>query len=403
MRYLFVILLVLVVFGASCREQQPKSLTSQPNMAELPPPGEPVVGRKPPMPDPIDVPMVNDYKVEVYASGLAIPWDIAFVSKDRAYVTERSGKIRLIENGKLREQAYATIDVHAGGEGGLMGIAPHPDYPNPRYVYIMYTYSKNGQPYNRISRFTDTGTGLTDETRVVSEIPGGLVHDGGIIRFGPDGMLYAGTGDARNPELAQDKSSLAGKILRITPEGKPPMDNPFPGSLVYAYGFRNVQGLAWNPANGELWATNHGPTGEFGLNAKDSVFIVKKGGNHGWPRSLGVTDIEGVVSPVLFFPDVSEPPGSAVFYDSNLMPGLKGNFLYASLAGEHLTRVVITEPRKIDRMERWWQTGVHKGNYGRLRAVVQGPDGTLYISTSNRDGRGNVRAGDDKILRISPK
>jgi quinoprotein glucose dehydrogenase len=284
-----------------------------------------------------------------------------------------------------------------------MGIALHPNYPNPRTVYLMYTYRSGGETYNRISRFTDTVTGLTNERVVVTRIPGGSVHNGGIIRFGPDGMLYAGTGDARKSELAQDKSSLAGKILRMTPDGKPPKDNPFPNSLVYAYGFRNVQGLAWNPETGDLWATNHGPTGEFGLQAKDSVYIVQKGGNHGWPRALGVTDITGVVDPILYFPDNGVPPGGATFYNADLMPKLKGNFFFTSLKGEHLERVVLSGPRTIKRIERWWETGTHSGRYGRLRAVVQGTDGRLYVSTTNRDGRGTVHPGDDRILRIGPK
>jgi glucose/arabinose dehydrogenase len=337
--------------------------------------------------------------VTTFASGLQVPWDMAFVSMNRIYVTERPGRVRLIENGKLRPQPYARINVVSRGEGGLMGIALHPKYPNPRWVYLMYT-SREG---NRVSRFTDTGSGLTDEKPLVTRIPAGFIHNGGRIRFGPDGMLYVGTGETHRAELAQNPSSLGGKILRVTPEGRIPADNPFHGSPIYAYGFRNVQGLAWNPANGDLWATSHGPTGEFGLYAKDSVYIVRKGGNHGWPRALGVTNIRGVVNPVLWYPDVSNPPGGAAFYNSNLMPGLKGNFFFGSLAGEHLERVVLSGPRRVSRIELWWETGTHQGRYGRIRDVSQGPDGALYVTTSNRDGRGSVRAGDDRILRIGPR
>ena len=158
----------------------------------------------------------------------------------------------------------------------------------------MYTYKSGGRPYNRISRFTDTGSKLTDEKVLVQGIIGETYHDGGALRFGPDGMLYAGTGDAGRPELAQYKSSVNGKILRMTPEGKVPKDNPFPNSFVYAYGLRNVQGLAWNPTSGEMWCTMHGPSGEFGLFAKDCVFIVPKGGNCGWPRYIGLTNAKGI-------------------------------------------------------------------------------------------------------------
>lgn len=402
---------MIIVLSAAlpgCRGQTPRQENGdappQTNTdADLPPPGRPDVGKKPPMPDPVRRSTVDEFKVETFVFGLVVPWDMAFAPGGRIYVTERPGRVRLIENGTLRREPYAVINVSDRGEGGLMGIALHPDYPNPRTVYVMYTYQSGGATYNRISRFTDTGSGLTNEQAVVTRIPGANVHNGGIIRFGPDGMLYAGTGDARESELAQNRSSLAGKVLRMTPEGRPPSDNPFPNSLVYAYGFRNIQGLAWNPENGDLWAANHGPTGEFGLSAKDSIYIVQKGGNHGWPRVLGVTDRRGVVDPILYFPDEAVPPGLATFYDADLMPELKGNFFFTSLRGEHLERVILSGPRTIERIERWWETGIHSGRYGRLRAVAQGPDGRLYVSTSNRDGRGSVQSGDDKIIRIGPK
>ncbi|MBI2842982.1 MAG: PQQ-dependent sugar dehydrogenase [Armatimonadetes bacterium] len=403
MRKAAIILVVLFTATiAGCEGQQvPEGAPNNvsPGEPDLPPPGKTVVGEKPPMPEPVRRPRPEEYSVETFVSGLVVPWDMAFASKDRVYVTERPGRVRLIENGKLREEPYARIEVIAEGEGGLMGIALHPRYPDPSYVYLMYT-ARDG---NRISRFTDTGSGLADEKPLVKSIPSASVHNGGIIRFGPDGMLYAGTGDTFERELAQDKSSLAGKILRMTPEGDRPADNPFPNSLVYALGLRNVQGLAWNPKNGDLWATMHGPSGEGGLQAKDAVFIVPKGGNCGWPRVIGVTDRRGVVDPVLFFPDVAMPPALAAFYNADLMPELRGNFFFASLRGEHLQRVILSGTGTISRIERWFETGTHEGVYGRLRAVVVGPDGALYVSTSNRDNRGSVRPGDDRILRISPK
>ena len=371
--------------------------------ATLPPPGHPVVGGSPPMPTPVNRPTLSGYRVETVASGLMIPWDMAFTPDGRIYATERPGRVRLIMNGNMRSQPYARINVtSATDEGGLMGIALHPKYPNPRWAYLMYTYRSDGRVLNRVSRFTDTGSGLTGETAVVTGIPGGAIHNGGIIRFGPDGMLYIGTGESHRSELAQDKASLGGKILRVTPEGKIPSGNPFPNSPVYAYGFRNIQGLAWNPANGDLWATNHGPTGEFGLQAKDSVFIVQKGGNHGWPRSLGVTNIKGVVPPVIYSPNVAIAPALAIFYTGSLMPEMKGNFFFTNLRGEHLQRVVLSGPRKISKIERWFQTGTQQGTYGRLRALSQGRDGAIYFSTSNRS-RGAPRSGDDHIYRIVPK
>ena len=408
---LFAIIMAVCILGCIgqnsssqvAQEQSAQKPTKQSLESDLPPPGNPEVGKKPPMPNPVNVPMPSGYKIETYASGLVVPWDLAFVSKDRVYVTERPGRVRLIENSMLRSKPYADISSIASGESGLMGIALHPTYPSPRYVYLMYTYLYEGKSYNRVSRFTDTGSGLTNETAIITRLPAATYHDGGALRFGPDGMLYIGTGDAGRPELAQDLSSLAGKILRTTPEGTVPSDNPFKDSLVYAYGLRNVQGLAWNPENGDLWATNHGPSGEFGLEAMDSVYIIEKGGNHGWPRLLGVTERKGAVSPVLFFPGEAVPPALATFYNASLMPELRGNFFFASLRGEHLERVILSGPRTISRIERWFATGVHSGKYGRLRAVVQSSDGALYVTTSNRDLRGQLKAGDDYILRISPK
>ncbi len=397
---IFAVLLVAVtIFGCSELKTTPESLPvssagADKTQAELPPAGEIVVGNKPPMPQAIEVTDLP-YKVEIVASGLVVPWDIAFVSKTRMYVTERPGRVRLINNGKLQDKPYAQVNSAQAGEGGLMGIALHPDYPNPRQVYLMYTYLDNDVPYNRVSRFRDTGIGLSDEKVLVEGIRGESYHDGGALRFGPDKMLYIGTGDAGQPERAQDLSSLNGKILRMTPDGKVPVDNPVKGSLVYAYGLRNVQGLAWNPKNGDLWATNHGPSGEFGQQAKDSVFIIKKGGNHGWPRSLGVTNIRGVVPPVLFYPNGGEPPALATFYNSDAMPDLRGNFFFATLRTEHLERVVIAAGQVV-RIEHWFTK-----RYGRLRAVVQSPDGSLYITTSNRDLRGRSFPGDDKIIRIT--
>lgn len=384
--------------GQPAAEQSPSSEKTGFAQADLPPEGQVDDGGKPPMPAPVEVARAGDYAVENYVTGLEIPWDMAWAGEGRLYVTERPGRVRLVEDAKLAPEPYATVNASHRGEGGLMGIALHPDYPDEKWVYLMYTYTSGGGTYNKVTRLRDTGSGLADEEPVLEGIPGSGVHNGGIIRFGPDGMLYVGTGDAREPELAQNVESLAGKILRMTPDGKAPDDNPRKGSLVYALGFRNVQGLAWHPETGQLWATSHGPTGEFGLQARDAVYVVEKGGNHGWPRVLGVTDREGVVDPVLYFPQNAVPPALCVFYSGDLMPDLKNNFFFASLRAEHLQRVVVDGNNRPERVERWFSGG----DMGRLRAVAQGPDGALYVSTSNRDGRGRVRPGDDRILRIGP-
>lgn len=386
--------------GAPAAVPAAKTETAAPRQAgpeaDLPPPGEPEVGAAPAVP----VTQVSEppsVRVESWVVGLEVPWDLAFLTAERALVTERPGRVRLVENGSLRSQVYAELPVASTGEGGLMGIAAHPSYPEPSHVFVMYTYRSSGGVANRISRLTDTGAGLTGEKVLVEGIPGRRFHNGGALAFGPDGLLYAGTGDAGEPELAQDLDSLAGKILRLRPDGTVPEDNPFPGSLVWAYGLRNVQGLAWHPGTGELWATMHGPSGDLGLRAKDEVFVVQRGGNHGWPRVLGLTGRRGVVEPVLFFPDVAVPPAGAAFAQ---LGGGGVDFFFASLRGEHLARVLLEEARP-QRLEQWFATGEHEGRFGRLRAVVTGPDGALYVTTSNRDGRGRQRPGDDRVLRIT--
>lgn len=359
----------------------------------------PVVGGNPPMPPQIIRDQVPEARVEVVARNLEIPWAIAFSPDGRMFFTERIGRVRVMRDGappKPYLDLRATIAV---GEGGLMGLALHPKFPQVPYLYVVYSTRKRGLFFNRVSRFRDVG-GLPQQEKVlVDNIPAAQYHDGGVIAFGPDGMLYVGTGDATNPPNGQDLTSLAGKILRFTEEGEVPADNPFPGSLVYAYGFRNVSGLAWQPGTGALWATMHGPTGEFpNLEAHDSVYVVKKGGNHGWPLVVGTTNLPDVESPILHYPDPSVPPGGAMFYTGTLFPQWRNNFFFTSLRAEHLQRVTVEGERDITAIERWWP-----GKYGRLRAVTQGPDGAIYFSTSNRDGRASRNfPGADFIYRLVP-
>ncbi|MFN3650129.1 MAG: PQQ-dependent sugar dehydrogenase [Armatimonadota bacterium] len=355
-------------------------------------------GGVPPMPRPTVLSRVPAVRVETVARDLEIPWDLDFAPDGRMFFTERPGRIRVLR-GDGTPETYLNMEavVHRG-EGGLMGIAIHPRFGEQPYVYVMYTTRSGGKIVNRISRFRDRGGQAGEEQILLDNIPAAQFHDGGALGFGPDGLLYAGTGDAREPALSQDVESLAGKILRLTPEGRVPPDNPFPGSPVYAYGFRNVTGLAWHPGTRELWAASHGPSGEYGLQAKDSVYVVRKGANHGWPGVVGTTQRSGVVSPVLYYPDEAVPPGGAMFYDGALFPQLRGDFFLTSLGTTHLQRVDVGSSNRIEAIERWWP-----GELGRLRAVVQGPDGAIYLSTSNRDGRARRRyPGSDFILRLVP-
>lgn len=365
----------------------------------------PVVGPAPPMPAERFRPSVDEVRVEIFARGLEIPWAIVFLPDGRVFVSERPGRIRLIQRGELRREPYAQLPVLHSGEGGLMGLAAHPRFPAEPSLYAMYTYrGEGGRPTNRVVRLRDRGAQGTGETVIVDGIPGARFHNGGRIRFGPDGRLYIGTGDAGQPELAQDPRSLGGKILRVEPDGRVPDDNPVRGSRVFSMGHRNVQGLAWHPGTGTLFASEHGPSGEWGLQGRDTVRIIIPGGNHGWPRQVGVAGRPGFQDPLLMW-DPSVPPGGMIFYTGKLLRGLEGDLFLATLRSEHLQRIMFREagrPHQVTGLERWFARARREGVFGRLRDVVQGPEGALYVATSNRDGRGTVRPDDDKILRLLP-
>lgn len=390
-----VLLLVVLPIASGC---VPMRLGRLPGTHErrLEASSTPELGGTPAMPRPVVRSSVPEVRVEEVARNLEVPWALAFAPDGRMFFTERPGRIRVLRPGQAPRVHADLKQVTQRGEGGLMGLALHPRFPREPYLYVMYTAAAGRRAVNRISRFTDTQGGLKDEKILLDGIAAAQFHDGGALAFGPDGMLYAGTGDARNPPSSQDLHSLNGKILRLTPEGEVPRDNPFAGSPVWAYGFRNVSALAWNPANGDLWAANHGPSGEFpGLQGKDSVFVVRKGGNHGWPLVVGTTSRSEIVSPTLFYPEEAVPPGGALFYTGQLFPQFRGSYFLATLKSAHLERVT-PEDGRITCIERWWP-----GKYGRLRALAQGPDGAIYFSTSNRDGRAErPYPGSDFIYRI---
>ena len=356
------------------------------------------VGGRPPMPAAVLRTDVPDFDIQPVAGDLKIVWAMRWAADGRLFVTERPGRLLVLEPGAAGPERYATLPTALGGESGLMGLALHPRFPRVPYVYVMYTARKSGGGVNRISRFVDTGSGLADEKVFVDDIPAARNHDGGALEFGPDGMLYAGTGDADVPTLAQDLGSLNGKILRLDPDGHVPGDNPFPGSPVWAYGFRNVSGLAFHPRTGELWAASHGPSsivpGE--PNHMDSVYIVRKGGNHGWPLHLGVSRTPEIVSPVIFYPERAVPPGGLAF---TTLPGESNpSLIMTSLGAQEIERYVVHDGSRITRIERWWPN-----RFGRLRAITVSPDGNLYVGTSNGDGRAEGEYSEvDAIFRLQP-
>jgi aldose sugar dehydrogenase len=382
---------------------KPGAPTSEAPMPEAPvfanAEGPPRQGGVPPMPEQRERAQVAGVRVETVASNLEIPWAIGFAPDGRMFVTERPGRVVVIREGQEPQQYLDLGDVVHRGEGGLMGLALHPDFGATRHLFVMYTTRNGGNVINRVSRFTDRGETADDETVLVDNIPAAQLHNGGVLAFGPDGHLYIGTGDATRPPLAQDRESLAGKVLRVAADGGIPADNPFGDSPVYAYGFRNVTGLAWHPETGALWAASHGPSGEFpNLYHRDAVYVVRRGGNHGWPVVVGVPEQAGMEAPVLYYPEDAVPPGGALFYSGRLMPDLRHNFLMTALGATHLQRVVVRQPDRVETIERWWPE-----EYGRLRAIVEGPDGAIYFTTSNRDGRARrPYPGSDYIYRIVP-
>ena len=332
-------------------------------------------------------PAENPPPVQLVARNLDVPWSIAFASKDRILVAERAGRIRVIENGQLRPQP---LHVFAGildrSEIGLMGLALHPDYATNRLLYVSYGIERGGEVVIDVVRFRDTGSSLTDARPILQNIPAARLHAGCRLKFGPDRKLYITTGDATNRDIAQDLASLGGKLLRLNDDGTIPPDNPFPGSPVWSYGHRNSQGIDWDPKSGLLWSSEHGPSGFDGGFGGDEVNIIERGKNYGWPVIKHRETREGMVSPLLEYTP-AHAPASAAFW--------KGEFYFGCLRGEHLHRVVI-DGRKVLREEKLFT------DLGRIREVAVGPDGALYFSTSNRDGRGDPAKDDDRIFRVTP-
>lgn len=310
---------------------------------------------------------------EIIASDLQAPWSVAFT--DRATLVSERDTSRVLEvlaDGTTR--VAGTVEgVTGSGEGGLLGMT----VDDQRTLYV-YSTAEDG---NRIQRFGLTGEPgsleLGEAETLLEGIPSASYHDGGRLAFGPDGMLYATTGDAGQRDTAQDRTSLAGKILRMTPDGNAPDDNPFPGSLTYSYGHRNPQGLTWSD-DGTMFAT------EFGQNTWDELNIITAGTNYGWPEVEGIAETQGFTDPVQQWePEVASPSG---------MTHLDGTLYIANLRGQVLRTVPVTDPGA--------STDYYTGDYGRFRDVAAGPDGGLWILTSNTDGRGDPSEADDRLLRV---
>jgi len=317
----------------------------------------------------------------IIAKHLSSPWEMAFLPDSSLLVTEREGRLQKFG---AAEKTIAVPDVYVIGEGGLLGMALDPDFNNTRYIYLYQTTKKNGSLQNRIVRYTYNDQGRLDDKIIIFDgIPAARFHNGGRIAFGPDGYLYVTTGDAQSPSLAQDTNSLGGKILRITKHGEPAPGNPF-NTAIYSYGHRNPQGLAWDN-QGRLWSTEHGASGN------DELNLIRPGGNYGWPVIEGNESKQGMVAPVIHSGknETWAPTGIAYLDGRLFFGGLRGQTLYEA--------TIDPEKAQVNQLR-----GHFRKQYGRIRNIIAAPDGFLYIMSSNRDGRGNPIADDDRIIRIDP-
>jgi glucose/arabinose dehydrogenase len=363
----------------------------QPQMACSPTPAPPADNEPVPTGDTFTAADGTRFLVETYVRNLVVPWGIAFAPDGRLFITERPGRVRIVSGNQLLQTPALTLDdVSAVSESGLLGIALHPDFASNHFVYIVYTAQAGGRIVNRLARYREVNNTLAERAVLFDEIPAASNHDGSRVKFGPDGLLYMTMGDAAVASLAQDLGSYAGKIFRLRDDGRSAPGNPF-ASPIFSYGHRNPQGIDFHPVTGELWETEHGPTGF------DEVNRIRAGANYGWPEITGSEERAGMERPVLFYTPSIAPSGTA-FYRGTRIPAFTNNLFFGTLAGNHLHRVrlnaagteVVGEERLLDRV------------YGRIREVVSGPDGFLYFSTSNRDGRGSPAAEDDRIFRIRP-
>ena len=322
-------------------------------------------------------------RVATVASGLQVPWEIAFLPDGRALITERPGRVRLMTaSRRLLATPAAVVAVRDRGEGGLLGLAVDPDFRRTRYVYL-YRSTDSG---NEIVRYRMTGSRLLAPRVIVAGVPVGNTHDGGRIHFGPDRWLYIATGDTRQEALSQNRGSLAGKLLRLSPGAYRGTARARP--QIVSIGHRNPQGFDWQPGTGRLVATEHGPEGF------DEINLIRPGGNYGWPGVFGTARRAGTIGPVALYPQAIAPSGATFV----TQPGSlwSGDFLVGALRGEQIRRLRLRGGRVV------LNQGLFVGRYGRIRTVVEAPDGSLLALTNNRDGRGSPRAGDDRVLRIVP-
>lgn len=336
----------------------------------------------PPIPEPNLQESGNEF-VEILATNLKKPWAIA-LADDRIFITEKNGKVRVFESNTLLDEPLATLRTVDVFGGGLLGITVHPDFANNHFLYVYYTYEEDGELWNKILKIKESENKLQDAETILDKIPGSKFSNGGVLKFGPDNKLYVSTGAGLDSShAAQDLNSLAGKILRLNDDGSFPDDNPFPNSPIFSYGHSNPRGMAWDK-NGSLYVSELGPS------KNDEINLVRGGQNYGWPIQQCSNGEEFVDAIACYDPRIE--PGGIVFYAGDKLD-LQNDMIMAVMAPKHLDKLEINENGIIS------QNSILSG-LGRIRDVMEGSDGYLYLITSNTDGKGFPDSKDDRLVRI---
>jgi aldose sugar dehydrogenase len=344
----------------------------------------------------------SEFEVTTVTGGLDTIWEMVWGPDSFVWITERGGTISRVDPATGTVTRAGTITVSETGEGGLMGLAFHPDWATEPWVYVAHTYSSGDGVRNRVVRMQWNGTSLGAPQTLLDAIPGSSIHNGSRVVVGPDRLLYVTAGDAGNDSQAQDASSLAGKILRMTLDGAPAPGTGRSG-YIYTLGHRNPQGLVFTPA-GVLYSTEHGP------GDNDEVNRIEGGRNYGWPNVRGRCDgdagpneqsfctANAIVEPLSTWTPTIAPAGLD-WYGASLIPSWQGSLLFTALKGSALHRLQLAaDGRSVVKDETFFA-----GTYGRLRDVMVAPDGSVWLATSNRDGRGSPQQQDDRILRVRPR
>ena len=346
-----------------------------------------IILTSPSSPPPIPEPPQNNTKnqfIEILATNLEKPWAIDFAD-ERIFISEKGGTIRVIDSGELLEKPLVTLRTADVFDGGLLGITLHPDFSHNHFLYAYYTYNEEGELWNKVIKIKESNNRIVEAQTILDKIPASSFSNGGIIKFGPDSKLYIGTGIVSDSSHeSQNLESLEGKILRLNDDGSIPDDNPFEDSLVYSYGHRNPKGMAWDSSE-NFYITEIGPT------KNDEINLIIAGKNYGWPDVECYSTNEEFMNPLKCF-DPSLEPGGIVFYSSDKLD-LEKYMILASQKASNLYKVEVDENGV--NLEGSILSGV-----GRIRDVAQGPEGYLYVITSNTDGKAFPSDDDDKLLRI---